>query len=144
MTTSWRRFAEAAPSLAVAIQARFTAHRHHIIGTVREDGAPRLGGTEVVIGDEVRIGVMPGSHRLRDVLRDPRVEVHSAPLEEGLEEGDAKLAGRLVDRGPVGGTTDGSWFALDIERASLVRADRDVLVLTVWRPGSGVVEYRRR
>ena len=41
----WSRFEAEAPELAAAVQARFAAHIHHIIGTLRPDGSPRLSGT---------------------------------------------------------------------------------------------------
>ena len=71
-----------------------------IIGTIRADGAPRLSGTEVHVEDgQLRIGMMSDAHKLADVLRDPRVEVHSAPIELDLANGDAKVAGRLRPSG---------------------------------------------
>jgi hypothetical protein len=141
---SWADFAAEAPELAAAIRARFAAHRHHIIGTIRVDGTPRLSGTEVDLGDgeELRIGMMADSHKLSDVRRDPRVEIHSAPLEPDLQHGDAKVAGRLEETGPVEG--GGAMFALRIERVSLVRVDGDELALQVWRPGTAVRTVRRR
>ncbi len=143
--TSWGTFVEAAPELAGRIRARFAANLHHVIGTVRPGGAPRLSGTEVRIGDDqVTVGMMPGSRKLDDVRRDPRVELHSAPLEEDLAEGDAKLAGRLVPMdGPAGGVP-GSHFRLAIELASLVRVEGDELVIVTWRPGDRVRTVRRR
>lgn len=143
--TSWGTFVEAAPELAGRIRARFAANLHHVIGTVRLEGAPRLSGTEVRLGDdEVTVGMMPGSRKLDDVRRDPRVELHSAPLEEDLAEGDAKLAGALVPvDGPAGGVP-GSYFRLAIELASVVRVDGDELVVITWRPGDGVRTVRRR
>lgn len=139
---SWRRVRDEAPELAASVRARFAANLHHVIGTVRADGAPRLSGTELQIDDEVWLGMMPGSRKLEDVRRDPRVEIHSAPLEEDLREGDAKLAGRLLDAGPVEGQP-GSAFTLDIERVGLVRVVDDELVITTWTPGGGVRTIRR-
>lgn len=140
---NWKQVCDEAPELAASVRARFASNLHHVIGTVRADGAPRLSGTEVRIGDdEVQLGMMPDSRKLEDVRRDPRVEIHSAPLEEDLREGDAKLAGRLLDAGPVEGQP-GSAFTLDIERVGLVRVVDDELVLTTWTPGGGVRTTRR-
>lgn len=139
---SWQRVREEAPELAASVRARFAANLHHVIGTLRADGAPRLSGTEVGVDDEVRLGMMPGSRKLEDVRRDPRVEIHSAPLEDDLRDGDAKLSGRLVDAGPVEGQP-GSAFTLDIECVGLVRVVDDELVLTTWTPGAGVRTTRR-
>lgn len=141
---SWAAFEAAAPDLAGAVQARFGAHIHHVIGTLRSDGAPRLSGTEVQIVDgQLRVGMMPASHKLADVLRDPRVEIHSAPLEADLSGGDAKVAGRLRRAGGPDGQP-GSMFELEIELVSLVRVDGDELEFTTWRPGRGERTVRRR
>lgn len=141
---SWELLVADAPDLASRVQARFAANRHHVIGTIRPDGAPRLSGIEVEIdGTHVRVGMMPGSRKLADVERDPRVEVHSAPLEDDLADGDAKLAGRLVFAGPTEGVP-GSAFTLDLSLVSIVRVDGDFLDLTIWRPGTGARTVRRR
>jgi hypothetical protein len=144
MGVPWRSFADEAPALAGVIESRFAAHLHHVIGTIRADGAPRLSGTEVHVADgQLRIGMMPDAHKLADVLRDPRVEVHSAPIEVDLASGDAKVAGRLRPSGSPPGGQPGSMFDLDIERVSLVRVDGDELEFTTWRPGRGVRTIRR-
>ena len=144
--STWEVFTTDAPELARRVRARFTSNLHHVIGTLRPNGAPRLSGTEVDIGpDGVRIGMMAGSRKLADVRRDPRVEVHSAPLEENLAEGDAKLAGRLVevDSGEPEHAGAGR-FELVLELVSLVRVDGDELVFATWQPGRGERQTRRR
>ena len=79
----WEAFLSEAPDLARAVRDRFVANLRHVIATVRANGAPRLSGTEGRIeATGVRIGMMAGSQKLVDARRDPRVEIHSAPLEE--------------------------------------------------------------
>jgi hypothetical protein len=143
---SWAAFATQAPTLAAAVRARFAANLHHVLGTVRPDGSPRLSGTEVRIDDHrVTIGMMPASRKLADVQRDPRIELHSAPLEHDLAEGDAKLTGRLVPvPPPEADHPDGHFFEVALELVSLVRVADDELVVTTWRPGRGLRETRRR
>lgn len=145
-SAAWATVVAEAPDLAGRVHARFAGHRHHVVGTVRPCGAPRLSGTEVQIDERtVTLGMMPGSHKLADVRRDPRVEIHSAPLEEDLAEGDAKVAGHLVE--VPGGGTDGAgagFFELAIELVSLVRVEDDHLVLSTWRPDRGIGQIRRR
>lgn len=142
---TWADLLEASPELAERLAARFTANLHHVIGTIREDGAPRLSGTEVTIADgRVTVGMMPDSRKLADVRRDPRVEVHSAPLDDDLAHGDAKLAGVLVAIPEPDGGVPGSYFELRIRVASLVRVEGDELMFTVWRPDRGSRTIRRR
>ena len=142
----WSTFLADAPALAAAVRARFDANLHHVLGTLRPDGAPRLSGTELRFEDgQVTLGMMPGSRKLSDVHADPRVELHSAPLEEDLAEGDAKLSGHLVEivRSEPGHEGAG-FFRLELALVSLVRVADDELVLQTWRPGRGTAETRRR
>lgn len=142
---SWQELEREAPDLATTIRALFAANLHHVLGTVRANGAPRLSGTEVDFRDdgEVGVGMMADSQKLADVLRDPRVEIHCAPLDTKMATGDAKLSGTLEALGATEGA-DGTSFRLRIERASLVTVVGDELVLRVWRPGEGVREIRRK
>lgn len=140
---TWDDFAAQAPGLAAEIRRRFESNLHHVMGTVRPDGSPRLSGTEVAITDrDVSLGMMSKSRKLADVERDPRIELHSAPLEDDLTAGDAKLAGRLRRTGTVG-AGEGFMFTLDLERATLVRVDGDELVIEVWTPQRGARQMRR-
>lgn len=87
---TWEQLKRQAPELASDIRGRFAANLHHILGTIRADGSPRLSGTEVRIASgELTLGMMPQSRKLSDVRRDPPVEIHCAPLEEDLARGDA-------------------------------------------------------
>jgi hypothetical protein len=140
---AWQEFEQDEPELATRIRERFAANLHHVLGTVRPDGAPRLSGTEVSFRDgEVAIGMMSGSHKLRDVRRDPRVELHSAPLEDDLANGDAKIAGIVLPAHEEPGGA--AHFLLRIRLASLVRVVGDELELAVWRPSAGARTVRRR
>lgn len=143
MTTSWTTLCSDAPDLAQAITSRFKANLHHILGTIRLDGAVRLSGTEVTIDpDHVGLGMMPASHKLTDVRRDPRVELHSAPLDAHLSAGDAKLIGVLIETGETEGQP-GFAFSLDVTRASLVRVTGDHLEFTIWSPTGGLrIQHR--
>lgn len=143
MGVSWRDFEEHAPGLARAVRARFQSNQHHIIGTLRKSGAPRLSGTEVYIDDELRIGVMNDSRKLADLRRHGRAELHSAPLEEELIGGDARVSGNLVDDGPVE-DLDGTYFRMEIDRVTLIQVADDELVVTTWTDTGGQKETRRR
>ena len=44
---------------------RFQAHLHHVIATLRADGSPSVSGSEArIVGDQLWIGMMPGSAKL--------------------------------------------------------------------------------
>ncbi len=143
MTSAWQRLQHEQPELAAAVHARFAANRHHVLGTIRRDGSPRLSGTEVRIDERaISLGMMPGSAKLADVERDPRVEIHSAPLEDDLREGDVKLSGRLRLVGPVA-DQPGSAFELDLDRVALITVAGDTLRVTSWDQRRGLRTVRR-
>lgn len=142
-TETWQMLQQQAPDLARAIESRLTANLHHILGTIRADGTPRLSGTEVEITPtQLRIGMMPDSRKLGDAERDPRFELHTAPLDPKLVDGDAKIRGRLRHDGDVL-DQPGTAFVLDIEHVSLVRVDQDALELTIWDQTDGLRTIRR-
>jgi hypothetical protein len=157
-TASWTRFAEEAPELADAIAGRFASHLHHVLATLRRDGAPRCSGTEVIFGDgQLWLGMMPGSRKALDLRRDARFALHSAPVETDLLAGDAKLAGlgsevtdpavaravfTATGHGDVG--DDALLFRLELTDASLVRVEGDHLVIDSWHPGGPARRTTRR
>jgi hypothetical protein len=141
--TPWSVVVAGAPELAEAVQARFALNRHHVIATIRRDGSPRVSGTEVEIDDTVHIGMMVASRKLADVRRDPRVEIHCAPLTDDPDLGDVKLKGVLVERGPIV-EPDGTLFDLAIGQVTQVCVDDDELVVTTWTPAAGVRVVRRK
>lgn len=143
MAATWADFEADDSELAAAIGRRFEANCHHVIATIRSDGAPRVSGTEVQFEDgQVVVGMMGGSLKHSDARRDPRVELHCAPIDTELADGDAKLAGELLEMGPIG-EPPGTVFPLRITRASLVRVVGKDLVLRTWGPGAGSREIRR-
>jgi hypothetical protein len=155
----WSIFEREAPELAARVRARFEAHAHHVLATLRTSGAPRVSGSNVeFIGGELTVGSMPGAVKALDLRRDGRFALHSAPLDEKLVGGDAKLSGTAVllegdalkswgdgieaatGNRPSG---DSDAFRLEITEASLVEVDGDHLVITSWRPG-GPAQSRTR
>mgnify|MGYP002364569439 FL=1 len=140
---NWATFAEQAPELAARAHARLEANRHHLLATLRHTGAPRLSGTEAHVEDgELVVGMMMASRKLDDVRRDPRVEIHTAPLDPELHDSDVKFSGSLVER-PSADGVDGVMFQMNFTRVSDLVVDGNELVITVWRPGSGVRTIRR-
>ena len=146
---SWQEFQEQAPELAARVREAFARGKHATMATLRVDGSPRISGTEVEFTDDgcVRLGSMAGAVKARDLLRDPRVAVHSPtadPGEGGADwPGEAKVAGRAVARSPG---EDGSHaFDVDLDEAVWTGLDetRSALVIQSWHPGRGFEERRR-
>src|SRR3954449_8861806 len=60
--TGWTDFAKAEPAFATEVRARFAMYKHHVLGTLRRDGSPRLSGLEGDFRwDDMWLGLMAGS-----------------------------------------------------------------------------------
>ena len=154
--STWAGFEAQAPDLAARVRARFEAHKHLLIATLRRDGAPRLSGVEATIAlGELWFGMMPDSLKGRDLLRDPRFALHSAPLDLELAEGDAKVGGLALEvtdfaalaafwgtlgREPMPATV----FRADLLDAVVTTVEGDELVIDAWRAGEAPRRARRK
>jgi hypothetical protein len=157
---SWSEIEAAAPAFAAAVRTRLDAYRHKYLATLRADGSPRISGIEADIRDgELWLGMMPGSVKARDVLRDPRLALHSGSPDPddddpGAWTGDAKLAGRAVestDPAVVDAFRDAPdqevhLFRVDLTEVVLTHLDDppEALVIESWHPGRGLTRTQRR
>jgi hypothetical protein len=149
---SWSAFTAAAPELAAALERRFGSHKFVLLATLRRDGSPRISGIEVTFAQgELWLGMMPDARKSDDLRRDPRLALHSAPVDLELAEGDAKLSGRAVrvedpsalavfEEVPDSGA---DVYRVEVSDAALTRVDGDWLVVDSWREG-GEPQQRRR
>ncbi len=154
---SWSDFSLQAPDLAAAIRARFGAHIHSVLATLRRDGSPRVSGLETHFSDgELWLAMMPDARKAADLRRNPSFALHSAPEAE-LVDGDAKLNGHAVEvtddetivrfmgalpqPPPPSGV---GLFRADITDASLTRVQGDELVIDFWRDGAPPRRTRRQ
>jgi hypothetical protein len=103
--SSWGDIEKDAPDFALRVRKRFEAGTNKTPASLRRDGAPRISASEMEFGTdgEVTVGMMPGSMKLLDARRDPRVALHSPALEPPKDDpssspGDAKSrAGTWTD-----------------------------------------------
>jgi hypothetical protein len=147
----WADVVAADPDFARRVRACFDAGKHKTIATLRQDGSPRISGIEMELsGGDLRLGMMPGSLKARDVLRDGRLALHSPtadPPEDdpGSWAGEAKIAGvgEEVTRG--GGPEGGHHFRVDVTEVVLTRVGTppDHLVIESWHPDRGYQQRRR-
>ncbi|MDA3644646.1 pyridoxamine 5'-phosphate oxidase family protein [Saccharopolyspora indica] len=156
--STWQEFAERTPELAARVRARLEAFQHHVLATLRRDGAPRVSGTEVAWrGPDLVFGSMPGSRKAVDLQRDGRFALHANPgaPEDMMGGVDVKLAGRAVE---VTGDEHRAWveevgppspdshlFRLDLTEVTTtgVAEDQTHLVITRWTPTEGVRIFKR-
>lgn len=95
---TWHQFAVAAPELASAGAERFERTGLALVGSLRKDGWPRISPVEpYIVQGELMLGMLWRSRKARDLLRDPRLVVHSTTCDREGAEGDFKLYGRAVD-----------------------------------------------
>jgi hypothetical protein len=161
--TSWSEVEAAVPDLAAAVRAAFDAHKHKVLATLRADGSPRLSGNEASFQDgDVWLGMMHQSRKALDLRRDPRMELHSAPVDVELKLGDARLAGRAVEItdeavmsrfvAAAAEEHDGQappepfhLFRLDIGEVMLIRIGDppDHLLIETWSPATGYKRIER-
>ncbi|QII08660.1 pyridoxamine 5'-phosphate oxidase family protein [Rhodococcoides fascians A25f] len=133
------------------MRARFTAHKHHVLATLRADGSPRVSGTEVEFDASgvVRLGSMLGAVKARDLQRDGRFALHSNPGHHSMDGGDAKIGGVAVEitdpavLQPIFDAAPGELvpyhvFDLDITEIVLTSLVDDHMQIDVWRPGTEV------
>jgi pyridoxamine 5'-phosphate oxidase-like protein len=143
---SWAEFAAAEPELAARVQQRFQVRKHKTLATLRKDGSPRISGIEADFGDgELYLGMMPGSVKLGDLERDPRLALHS-PTEDPPESsasswpGEAKVAGRAIEApASIPSPAGGRRFRVEIVEVVFTHLNDagNRLVIESWREGRG-------
>jgi hypothetical protein len=144
--TQWSEITAIAPDLAGRIQARFESHPHHVLGTIRADGSPRLSGINVFFNEgRMWCGSMVSARKANDIRRDRRVALYSAPLREDMDGGDASVSGiahpldaAAVQRWRPESPSDGEFFEIDVVRMHLVEVVGDELALTMWDNAHGL------
>jgi Pyridoxamine 5'-phosphate oxidase len=153
-TVRWDAFEHACPEIGELARNRFVKDELVMLGTIRPDGSARVSPCEVdFAAGRLILGMMWRSQKALDLLRDPRIAVHSVPSGRMNPGGDVKLYGRVVDEqdpavrrafhdeimrridwAPEG---DHHVFSLDVERAAYIRFGDDRMLLT-WDPDAGL------
>ena len=151
---TWREIEASEPAFAAGVQTLFDAHKHKTMATLRKDGSPRISGIECNFDNgDLWLGMMPGSLKAADVLRDPRIAIHSASDDsDGTSSwpGDAKLAGRLVEVTEEAEMhrmhgMPGHLFRVDIGEVSMTSLGEpaDHLLIQAWSPERGLRRIKR-
>lgn len=148
----WADIEKSEPGLTSRIRARFEGHPHHVLGTVRLDGSPRLSGINVFFNDgRLWFGSMASARKVDDIRRDPRVAFYSATLDEHMNGGDASISGiaetlsaETVSVWRPESPTDGDFFEVDIIRLHLVEVVAEELVVSMWDNARGLRIVKRQ
>jgi hypothetical protein len=151
---NWSAFKTACPEIADPARNRFEQDQLVLLGTIRRDGSARISPCEVdFAADRLFLGMMWQSRKALDLLRDPRVVVHSLPGGRMNPGGDIKLYGNVVDerdpdlREAFGRAIEAriDWrpdepyhlFSLDMEWASFIVFGKGGHAL-IWHPDRGI------
>jgi hypothetical protein len=152
---NWSEFEQAAPELAA--RGRETIERFDLvlIGTLRSDGGPRINPVEAYfVNDHLAMNMMWRSRKALDLLRDPRILVHSVITSREGKEGEFKLRGRALSIGEKGlrealadtferkidwrPPEESHYFWVDIESAAFVFYQDGDQHMMLWTPERGL------
>src|SRR5437870_6193240 len=91
----WLDMEQRQPGLAELARMRLLEPGVVLVATIRRDGTPRLSPVEPYVMDgDLWLSMMWGSTKARDLLRDPRILVHSVITSRDGGEGEYKVRGR--------------------------------------------------
>lgn len=92
---TWAELENAVPELAALGRDLLERFEFVFVGTLTRDGSPRVNPCEAYIIDgHLLLNMMPRSLKALDLLRDPRVYVHTPVTGKDAGDGEFKLAGR--------------------------------------------------
>jgi Pyridoxamine 5'-phosphate oxidase len=157
----WSELDQRQPRLAAKATERLVEPRVLLVVSRRRDGTPRLSPVEpYVLDGRLLLSMLWGSHKARDLQRDPRLLVHSIVTGPDGGEGELKLRGRAVElsdrelegRYAAAVAEDLGWrpevgrfhlFEVDVEHVAFLRYDHETgdQYVTTWPPGE---EFVRR
>jgi len=90
----WSEMERAQPRLAGLARERLIGPGVVLVGTIRRDGTPRISPVEpFVLDGELWLSMMWRSAKVRDLMRDPRILVHSVITSRDGTEGEVKVRG---------------------------------------------------
>ena len=94
---TWAELEEATPEIAAHGRKLLERDQFAFFGTLAKDGSPRVNPAEThIIDGHLLTNMMPRSLKALDLLRDPRLYLHTAVATKGGTEGEFKLAGRAI------------------------------------------------
>src|SRR5215813_2917244 len=99
----WSDIEHTQPRLARLAQQRLIGPGVILVATIRHDCTPRLSPVEpYVLDGDLWLSMMWQSTKARDLLRDPRILVHSVITSRDGAEGEVKLRGAARDEPDAG------------------------------------------
>ncbi len=143
----WSALETDAPELAALGRERVEAARLVMLGTIRDDGTPRISPVEpFLIDGHLLFGVMSRSPKARDLTRDPRCAVHSIVTAPNQGQGELKLFGHVEEvRDPAlrNASDEPWWVPFDDDRALVLSLDIERAAFVSWNLEGGLMTVRR-
>jgi hypothetical protein len=94
---TWSDLETVAPEIAALGRELLERFQFVFVGTLTKDGSPRVNPCEAyVIDGHLLLNMMPGSLKALDLLRNPRIYLHTPVISKEATEGEFKLAGRAA------------------------------------------------
>ena len=93
--TTWAEFVKLAPELAAFGEARFGSGVAYL-GTLREDGSPRVHPVTPIIGEQLFLFMEATSPQGNDLRRDARYTLHCSVSNSSGGEGEFYVRGRGI------------------------------------------------
>ncbi len=90
--TTWAEFANQAPDFAAFGKSRFSSEVAYL-GTIREDGGPRVHPVTPIIGEQLFLFMEPISPKGKDLTRDARYTLHCSVENSGGGGGEFYVRG---------------------------------------------------
>jgi hypothetical protein len=113
---SWAELEAAAPDVAARAREVLERWGFVFVGTIRADGTPRVSPVEVhLVGGQLVLVMIGGSHKVRDLRRDSRVTVQSPVAEAAHPGAELKLRGQVR---PVDGAAQRNAIADAVQASS--------------------------
>ena len=95
---TWAQLEVAAPEIAALGFDLLERFQFVLVGTLTKGGSPRVNPCEAyMIDGHLLLNMMPRSLKALDLLRDPRIYVHTPVISKDNAEGEFKLAGRAPE-----------------------------------------------
>lgn len=95
---TWAEFEVATPEIAALGRDLLERFQFVLVGTLSKDGSPRVNPCEAyVIDGHLLLNMMPRSLKALDLLRDPRIYVHTPVTSKEGGQGEFKLAGHAPE-----------------------------------------------
>lgn len=98
----WGDLEQQQPRFAALGRRRLIEPGVVLVGTIRRDGTPRISPVEPLRWDgELWLSMLDGSLKATDLIRDPRLIVHSVVTSRDGAAGEYKVRGRVIaERSP--------------------------------------------